>query len=346
MVGDSHKWLAKMPARSVHACVTSPPYYKLKDYDADGQIGHEASIEEYVDSIVSVGKGIARVLRSDGTLWLNIGDSYVGWNREGCSRSKVHASSHLKAKDAALVPFRVALALQSDGWWIRADNIWHKPDAHPENVGDRPNKNHEYVFLLAKAPTYYYDSFAVRQWHKRKTKKFSQHNLRTVWSIPTAHSRHGHPAPFPEQLAELCIKAGTSERGCCPHCGKPWVRELRRVKNKKRPAYDQSKPAAKKVRVTNRQSRGPNGNTDVVQSIGWKPGCPCPEHEPVPCTILDPFAGSGTTGLVATRLGRNANLIELSQGYITTIFRRIETAPLVDAKITIEHLEKQEAPLS
>lgn len=325
IVGDCRNVLSSLQPETIHACVTSPPYWKLRDYETKGQLGNEKTIDEYISSLVRVAQCVRRVLRPEGTFWLNLGDCYIDKNRSGCSRSGA-PSSKLKYKDAALIPFRAALALQEDGWWVRADNIWHKPDAQPENV-DRPNKDHEYIFMLAKSKSPYFDRFSVRQWQHTKAGIMSSHNLRTVWSVNTERRPRLHSAAFPEHIPELCIRASTSEAGCCPKCLTQLKRKVTRTKNSLR----SSESETGNVRRTDRRFKGPDGKLDTVKSDGWKPECQCGQ-DPVPCTVLDPFGGSGTTGVSAVKLGRNSILIELNQKYAITSFRRI-TEETKDVKI-------------
>jgi DNA modification methylase len=312
IIGDCRTILPTLPAESVHCVVTSPPYWGLRDYGVAGQIGLEPTYEAFIAEMVAVFREVRRVLRKDGTLWLNLGDSYVSgggtghqgkhgerYNRTHTQRALLKAvpvSSGLKPKDLCGIPWRVAFALQSDGWWLRQDIIWSKPNPMPESVTDRCTKAHEYVFLLSKADRYYYDAEAIREpqseWtHERfgkdprpSTKRKlaeagsgtknnssfdaamvtmiqpdSKRNKRSVWEVSTAPFAGAHFAIFPPALIEPCIKAG------CPKDG----------------------------------------------------------------TVLDPFGGVGTTGLVADRLQRNAILIELNPNYAKMAKRRMfDDAPL------------------
>ena len=194
--GDALTRLATLLAESVQCVVTSPPYWGLRDYKIDGQLGLEKTPEEYVEHLVAVFREVRRVLRSDGTLWLNLGDSYANDTKWGGAMGGKHASglhgdqvgrgrrsTNLKPKDLVGIPWRVAFALQSDGWWLRSDIIWSKPNPMPESVTDRPTKAHEYVFLLTKSQTYYYDAEAIKEpstgWHGSKfhTGKTGEHQL-------------------------------------------------------------------------------------------------------------------------------------------------------------------------
>lgn len=241
-VGDARAVLAEMPAESVQCCVTSPPYWGLRDYGAEGQLGLEPTPDEYVSNMVDVFREVRRVLRPDGMLWLNLGDSYARAPEKGGSGTpngrNVAAMGYtgakplpngLKPKDLVGIPWRVAFALQADGWWLRSDCIWSKPNPMPESVTDRPTKAHEYVFLLTKAETYFYDADAVRERATAPPKACGQkndpgrndgdrtgivrgdgewRNLRSVWSIPTQPYSGAHFATMPPALARRCVLAG------------------------------------------------------------------------------------------------------------------------------------------
>lgn len=209
-----------MPDKSIHCCVTSPPYFGLRDYGVDGQIGLEPTPEEFVQALVGVFREVRRVLRDDGTLWLNLGDSYArspakggsgpgGKNREWYGENYGQARGAeipegLKPKDLIGIPWRVAFALQADGWYLRQDIIWNKPNSMPESVRDRCTKAHEYVFLLSKSPRYYFDTEAM----KEPASDGSSRNRRSVWSVSTKPFRGAHFATFPPDLIEPCILAG------------------------------------------------------------------------------------------------------------------------------------------
>jgi DNA modification methylase len=262
--GDCRELLRQMPADSVQCVVTSPPYWGLRDYGVGGQIGLESSPDDYVKAMVDVFREVWRVLRPDGTLWLNIGDSYNGSGgaggdygegglKAGQPRYPGRKVGSLKPKDLCGIPWRVALALQADGWWLRSDIIWAKGlsfcesyagSSMPESVTDRPSKSHEYVFLLTKNARYFYDAEAVREdavkggdgaGHRNNNPRDPRmatavngrfgkrgdepaeagRNLRSVWTINPAGFAEAHFATFPPALVEPMIKAGTSEYGCC-----------------------------------------------------------------------------------------------------------------------------------
>ncbi len=363
LIGDCLDVLKTLPDCSVHCCVTSPPYWGLRDYGVEGQFGMERTPEEYVAKMTAVFHEVWRVLRDDGTLWLNLGDSYFSSTKgtggsdpktspkqawkgatHGQSFNTIRISAgHLpiKPKDLIGIPWRVAFALQADGWYLRQDIIWSKPNPMPESVRDRCTKAHEYVFLLSKSSRYYYDAEAVKEEsvypddNRKERQKpedyaammgdsgqlravinpsnartYPYRNRRSVWTITPKPYRGAHFAVMPPDLAELCILAGTSKRGCCPACGKPWERVV-----------DKANPKGRRDRG------GPNdgprdagiwsgrAGTREYTTVGWQPGCKCSAGLPVPCTVLDPFGGSGTTGYIASRNGRRAVMIELNPKY-------------------------------
>jgi DNA modification methylase len=291
--GDTRAVMAEMQPDSVNCVVTSPPYWGLRDYGEPGQLGLEPTPEAYVAAMVDVFREVRRVLRSDGTVWLNLGDSYAQSANTGGTASiqgsakRVGAmNGHtraipfgLKPKDLVGIPWRVAFALQADGWYLRSDIIWSKPNPMPESVTDRPTKSHEYLFLLTKSPRYWYDADAVREPHLQVTldrieKPLHQRhpdnvgvgippvatgrNIRSVWTVATQPYPGAHFATFPPKLIEPCIKAGCPEQG----------------------------------------------------------------------VVLDPFAGSGTTGMVAQSLSRRAVLIDLSMDYLGQLMDRNRDIPL------------------
>lgn len=330
LVGDAREKLKELPSRSVHCVVTSPPYWNLRDYGVEGQMGLEQTPEEFVESMVSLFYEVSRVLRVDGTCWINIGDTYLDGKLLG-------------------IPWRLALALQDACWNLRADIIWHKPNPVPEPDRGRPTVAHEYLFLLTQSRKYYYDATAIREASAeansepyvlgqnpgadedrlgsgfRKNSPSMTHpagrNKRTVWSIPTEPCPDAHFATFPRKLVEPCILAGTSGHGCCPECGAPWKRVVEYS-----PEY-QERLGSSWHDHSDDLGRGQRGAPPAFRggpalvTKGWEPTC---EHglEPIPCTVLDPFGGSGTTGEVALSLGRSAVLIELNPEYVKLIERK------------------------
>lgn len=276
LIGDCRQMLATLPEKSVHCVVTSPPYFGLRDYGVSGQLGLEPTPEEFVAAMVEVFRDVRRVLRDDGTLWLNLGDSYGG------------------KKQLLGIPWRVAFALQTDGWYLRQDIIWHKPNPMPESVKDRCTKAHEYIFLLSKELRYFFDADAIKEIasefgkpsvRKETGRRFrdanagigdgmrtrpvgrtcgnpERRNKRSVWVVIPKPFKGAHFATFPPNLIEPCVLAG------CPSGG----------------------------------------------------------------TVLDPFGGSGTTGLVAQAHGRSAILCELNPEYATMARERIDGAIATPAK--------------
>ena len=328
--------LKNIDDESIQTVVTSPPYWGLRDYGVDNQLGLESTPQEYVQSLVNVFKEVKRVLKDDGTVWLNLGDSY-------------------SEKQLIGIPWRVAFALQDDGWYLRQDIIWAKPNPMPESVKDRCTKSHEYIFLLTKSAKYYYDAEAIKEesmnigetnakfggnkYGDNDSKKHltysgnkytdnGKRNKRDVWTITTKPYSEAHFATFPTEIPELCIKAGTSEHGQCSNCKKPYIREIEREKNPDRDMESQRKYYAERTGRTDGHISGPSGLVDSVKFIGWIPDCDC-KTKVQPQVVLDPFAGAGTTGLVADRLGRDAVLIELNPEYVKIIEDRIRNdAPM------------------
>ena len=381
--GDAIEALRGMEPESVHCCVTSPPYWGLRNYGVDGAYGLEPTLEEYIERMVEVFREVRRVLRKDSTCWLNIGDAYAsGGNMDTPSRranpgkSKAHARGAsvptprppgLKHKDLIGIPWRVAFALQADGWWLRSDILWHKPNPMPESVRDRPTRAHEYVFLLTKSAKYFYDADAIRTPGQERIGQagtfsrngaVSEHgipgqtaaehrlrddcvpagaNARTVWRIATQPYKGAHFATFPEKLVEPCILAGTSERGVCAQCGAPWERVTESSYHKHRPSgglQPRSERGNKHAPETNWGTFGTNLRKEVT-TLGWQPTCDH-DSEPVPATVLDPFCGSGTTGVVALRHGRSFIGIELNPEYVDLARKRIiGDAPLLNTAVEV-----------
>jgi DNA modification methylase len=300
--GDCIEMMKTLPDRSVNCCVTSPPYFGLRDYGHEGQIGLEETPDAFVQKMVEVFREVNRVLRDDGTLWLNLGDSYAGSgkgrngdgspNVDPLSKQATSAGTIIgkliksqtpdcKPKDLIGIPWRVAFALQADGWYLRQDIIWHKPNPMPESVTDRCTKAHEYIFLLSKSARYFYDAEAIKEPSASSSiARLSQPNLesqvgsarvpgktngnmkavggemrnpRSVWTVNTQPYKGAHFATFPLNLIRPCILAG------CPAGG----------------------------------------------------------------TVLDPFGGSGTTGQVAMEEGRKSILCELNPEYVQLMNQRL-----------------------
>lgn len=219
IVGDSLEVLKRFRPKQFRCCVTSPPYWGLRDYDIEGQVGAEKDVADYVKHLVEVFREVRRVLTEDGTFWLNLGDSYTSGNRTWRDTDKKNPAramtyrpptpKGLKPKDLIGVPWRLALALQEDGWYLRADNIWYKPNCQPESVKDRPTRAHEYLFLFSKSERYYYDADSIRE---PANGSGQSKNKRTVWTCNTEPYHGAHFATFPKQLVTPCVLAG-SEAG-------------------------------------------------------------------------------------------------------------------------------------
>lgn len=360
LIGDSRETLRSLPKKSVQTVITSPPYYGLRDYGEEGQIGLEETPDEYVQNLVDVFREVRRVLRDDGTVWLNLGDSYNGSGKGAWDKTDVQKEVYvppagtpqtrvdgLKPKDLIGIPWRVAFALQADGWYLRQDIIWHKPNPMPESITDRCTKSHEYLFFLSKSARYYYDAEAVKEHaaepdrvrgdaigHTQRkladrpvdriADQCTTRNRRSVWTIATQPYSGAHFATFPPKLIEPCILAGTPEKGCCPHCGAPWERVVDRPDAPKN-QYSEVRhtPAGTHKKVGGQYQKWLDANP--AQTTGHRPTCSCPEHEPVPSTVLDPFGGSGTTAGVALEHGRKAILCELSDEYAKLIPDRVNS---------------------
>ena len=225
--GNCLETLSSLEEKSVNTCVTSPPYWGLRDYGNGDQLGQEETPEKFVESLVNVFREVRRVLRDDGTVWLNLGDSYCGTGHKGDTKDMYFSQGSarngqsvalnnkiegLKSKDLVGIPWRVAFALQADGWYLRQDIIWHKPNPMPEPVKDRCTKSHEYIFLLSKSPKYYYDYEAIKT-KASDAADYDTSNKRSVWSIPVASYSEAHFATYPPELIKPCILAGCPEGG-------------------------------------------------------------------------------------------------------------------------------------
>jgi DNA modification methylase len=335
----------------------------------DAQLGLEATPGEYVAKMVEVFREVKRVLRWDGSLWLNLGSSYAGGGRGGnpeeskFRKQATNAGSLIdptpippgfKPKDLIPIPWMVAMALQKDGWWLRDEIVWAKDNPMPESTTDRCTKAHEKIFMLTKSAHYFYDNIAIqepisasyaddkrphgvlRQRFYPNSKYVKEgmleldksefpngeraltRNRRNVWRINTQAYADAHFATFPEEIPKICILAGTSARGCCPKCGAPWERCIERSRTFDHETYRDGKtmdgPYAKQAEIR-------NDVLPITKATGWQPGCPH-SLDPVPCTVLDPFFGSGCTGEVALSLGRKCIGIELNPEYVKLAEKR------------------------
>jgi len=380
LVGDVIEKLKELPAESVQCAITSPPYWGLRNYGVAGQYGLEKTPEEHIVKMVEVFREVRRVLRNDGTFWLNYGDAYAGSGKtiysqsnSSCADGKPcdgfrssrylnqklppRSGNRIKPKDLLMMPARLALALQADGWWLRSDIIWNKPNPMPEAVTDRPTKAHEYIFLLTKSARYFYDANAIREkyteplnrWGGDKTKPTDQskgdefavkervdrehrpdplgRNCRSVWTIPTYAFPEAHFATFPPDLVKRCILAGTSHRAC-EVCGAPWERVTEVLKYATRPGKNYGYGKSGKDDDPNKHLH----NSDQARfrvlhenkTLGFRPTCTCESGGQGCCIVLDPFMGSGTVAQVATELGRDWVGIDLNPKYRDMAIKRLQ----------------------
>lgn len=384
--GDCRETLKTLPDNSVHCCVTSPPYFGLRDYGCDGQIGLEDTPDAFVAEMVAVFREVRRVLRDDGTLWLNLGDSYNAYNGGAGPSSSLSRGAQttqrpelasgfglkfkgLKPKDLLGIPWRVAFALQADGWYLRQEIIWAKPNPMPESVTDRCTKAHEQIFLLAKSQRYYFDAVAIQEaarypgdhgflrgpieecdsdkvsWRAKtqqqrkingvdsRTAGAETRNKRSVWTVSTKPYKGAHFATFPPDLIQPCILAGTSEHGACAECGAPWERVVEKVdsgRTQKMPDGFATHSGGHGSFHKDGREKGKTGNPVMLKkTTGWQRTCQCETEQVVPCTVLDPFGGSGTTGEVARNAGCHAILCELNPEYVGLIEKRLEQGSLL-----------------
>jgi site-specific DNA-methyltransferase (adenine-specific)/site-specific DNA-methyltransferase (cytosine-N4-specific) len=219
ITGDCREVLKRFPDGEFQTCITSPPYWGLRDYGIDGQIGAETRIDDYLSDLVAVFREVRRVLRADGTFWLNVGDSYTSGGRtwrDADRKNQARGMNYraptpdgLKPKDLIGVPWRLAFALQSDGWYLRTEIVWHKPNGLPESVKDRPSRVHEYIFLLTKSERYYYNHEAMRE----RATNGSRRAGRSIWNINTEAFKDAHFATFPTALVAKCL-AASAWPGC------------------------------------------------------------------------------------------------------------------------------------
>lgn len=327
-IGDALEILSAMPKDSAQTCVTSPPYWGLRDYGTKGQLGLEATPEKYVQRLVGIFSEVRRVLRKDGTLWLNLGDTYVGGgNNRGAradfKKSTMQSSNRgaigqvaphgvhkfrseiLKPKDLVGIPWRVAFALQADGWYLRQDIIWAKPNPMPESVRDRCTKSHEYIFLLSKSPSYFFDADGVKE--------------------PAKYYGPNSPDSIASPYGQGFTRRGKG--GKAAFRGQGHFRE-------------KGGPANRKGRDMRDVGAGPTRNKRSVWTVSTKPfkGAhfatfpidliePCIlAGSPKSGVVLDPFCGAGTTGVAAQRHGRQFVGIEINPEYAQMAENRIQDA--------------------
>lgn len=303
-----------------------------------GCLGLEPNVELYISHLCQIFNDVKRVLHQSGTLWLNIGDSYAGSGGSGgdfkdgkggdvYGRQYRRYGQDLKPKDLIGVPWRLAFALQQAGWWLRSDIIWHKLNSMPASVKDRPVTNHEYVFLLSKSQHYFYDWVAVME-PAAGAKGNEKRACRTIWQVSTQSYKGRHYATYPIKLAETCLLAGTSPKGCCPKCLSPWSRVVEpgftAHDGKTRCGYAEGM-AAHSLSLLRQAAReaGFGDHLPNVKTIAWEKTCKCDYQSPIPCVVLDPFGGSGTTGLAALKRGRNFIGVDISPAYLQVAVERL-----------------------
>lgn len=335
--GESRERLRELPDRSVHCCVSSPPYFGLRDYGVTGQMGLEATPDEFVAGMVEVFREVRRVLRDDGTLWLNLGDSYVGGGRGGnppdsphkkqatsagslsVQHRKIEPTDALGSKQLLGIPWRVAFALQSDGWYLRQDIIWSKPNPMPESVRDRCTKAHEYLFLLSKGPRYYFDQKAISEPVAQSTvARLAQDIDGQAGSDRVPGKSNGPMKAKPPRFGGS--KYGDDDR-----------EESRTKSGNEYSLGDATRNRRSVWEVATQPFSEAHFATFPPALIEpcIKAGCPSGG------LVLDPFSGAGTTGLVADRLQRDALLIELNPEYIAIAERRIKAAAGMFADVEI-----------
>ena len=376
-IGDCLSVLQTIPSDSVHCCVTSPPYWGLRAYGTEGHIGLEPSVQEHISVLVEVFREVRRVLRPDGVAWLNYGDAYAGsgcgpQGKSGDRASRTFTAEGLgsgrripaaKPKDLMLLPARLAIALQEDGWWVRSEIVWAKGvsfcptysgSVMPESCTDRPTSSHEKIFLLTKSTKYFYNSEAVREkavsrphspGNRRNNGRLTSsmghveepertwatsgtRNLRNVWTINPRGFAGAHFATYPEQLVEPCIRAGTSAAGCCPACGSPWRPKVVKSGGILGSSWGNHADDAEKGNADIGRIASRGGTPYRRGAVGWYPTCSCGADHTIPCVVLDPFMGSGTTGAVAVREGRSFIGIELNPAYVDMAVARIKAGGL------------------
>jgi len=431
LLGNCLDSLHELEDESIDTCITSPPYYGLRDYGTaeweggdpncehtvsmdtkwndpkrgknvlrpevahrggksnaclkcgatriDEQIGLEDTPEQFIENLVEVFRLVRKKLKPTGSLWLNIGDSYWGGKgRSGMKDAEVQAARtdslnkahhnatggkgktrptdrthhEIKPKDLIGIPWMLAFALRADGWYLRSDVIWNKPNPMPESVRDRPTKSHEYIFLLTKNKKYYYDHVAIKERDGggrsgnsfRSRQGGADHqavsggiggdewvsdgggrNKRSVWTITTKPYKGAHFAVFPPELIEPCVLASTSAHGCCGKCGAPYTRIIQKETLGDSWLNQKTKDVIKNGPIgggIGKNRLGPNIK-DVSYTNGWQPSCECDEHPVIPSVVLDPFGGSGTTAGVAILHNRNAVICELNEEFAALIPDRV-----------------------
>lgn len=357
-VGAS-EFLPQITENSVHCAITSPPYWGLRDYGIPRELGSEATIKEYTRNLVDICREVKRVLRPDGIFWLNLGDCYgrgFGGGTPG-GKQETNKGSYLNRKPSKQVgnkqlvgvPWRVAFALQKDGWFLRSAAVWAKRNGMPESTHDRPTKSYEFVFMLTKSPKYFYDWAAVLTepapssetrfkyaFGGAKNEKLIETDqnrtavvgnrefhggsrLRDVWWFSVGGFKGAHFAVYPVSIPLTCIRAGTADK-VCSTCGTPYEHFVGTTREATRPAKE-SKIIGHSRREVGK--RDPGRHVTTVQTGGWKRNCECPGTKWKRATVLDPFAGASTTALAAEMLDRRSIGIELNPKYGKFLEQRI-----------------------
>ena len=370
---DVMDYLRALPDSCVNLVVTSPPYFGLRDYGVDGQIGLEPTPAAYIARMVDVFREVRRVLVDDGNVYVNLGDSYANDGKWGGATGGKHAAelrgntgigrarkaTGYLPKSLMLIPHRFAIAMQDDGWLLREDIVWHKPNPMPESVTDRCTRAHEYIFHFTKQARYWYDQQAVSEptsevtfaralrgvgtEHKnvagapgqtphsmQKPREHGegypvnpQRNRRSVWTINPASFREAHFATFPEDIPEICILAACPE-WCCEKCGAPYEAQVERVISDSPASYNGSSfTKGKAGAVHDSRGQGPRYESSVT---GYAPTCACNAGKRAG-VVLDPFSGAGTVALVAKRLNRRYIGCDLNAEYVEMARRRVESIP-------------------
>jgi len=339
--GDAKDVLKQFNDNFFHCCVTSPPYWQLRDYFSDNQLGQEITPEEYIEKLTIIFDEVKRVLRDDGILWVVMGDSYNNnsgfsrakkeWYRKGreggSADKKVVKHSYIKQKELFGIPWMLAFALQKAGWYLRCDIIYNKSNPMPDGAKDRPTRSHEYIFMFTKSKKYFYDYYSsledadkkvdsiqrfgaryqegtYRQDQKRSFEHYGKRNKRSVWNHSVASFKGKHFAVYSEELIDTCIRVSTSEKGYCPKCKSPWLRILKK----------------NKIVANNKK-----GYDLKLSKVGWKASCLCNINEVEAGIVLDPFCGTSTTGKVSFRYGLDYVGIDTNKNYLKISKNRLES---------------------
>ncbi len=362
LAGGVFDKIGEIQKNSVHTVITSPPYWRLRDYGEKGQLGMEERPEEYVQNIADVFDKVWNVLHNSGTVWLNIGDTWYGGGKPGYEKenskqttnpgsiqraSKNHdIKSYLKPKDKCLIPHRVAIEMQKRGWYLRNTIVWKKPSPFPESVSDRPTKSHEYIFLFSKQKTYFYDQEAIKEpssknnHGERKIREgkyitgsrrndtntgivTDKRNKRDVWEVPHHGFSDAHFAVFPVELIEPCVLAGSSKKGVCSECRAPYERIVEKEESEWEKRKENGEPLRYGLDGATKVGAGNFKNRSKINEH-WKKTCDCSSSETNRSVVLDPFSGAGTTGIAALKHGRRYIGIDLKKEYNEMAKKRIK----------------------